>query len=158
MFEIKIIDPSLKQLPERATSGAAAYDLRACWWQLGDLPHSPQVNAFYMEPGQKREVRFGVAVHIAEPGHCAIIAPRSGLASHHDIVLANSFGIIDSDYQGELYAYMINRGDDIVWINKHQRVAQLLVLPIATPEWKVVDDFTQASERGEGGFGSTGHY
>ena len=131
--------------PRRATAGSAALDLRACIAEPIDLM-----------PGQVVEIGLGVAIHISDPGMCGIVAPRSGLGTKHGIVLANTVGIIDSDYMGELRAGTWNRGDAPYTIQPYERLFQLLIVPVCHPRLDVVDSFMSMSERGKSGFGSTG--
>jgi dUTP pyrophosphatase len=142
---VKILDPRLKDnLPTYATGGSAGLDLRAAI----DAPLT-------LEPGQTRMVSTGMAIHIADPGYAALILPRSGLGSKSGIVLGNLVGLIDSDYQGPLMCAMWNRGDAPFTIQPMDRIAQMIVVPVAQVGFEVVDDF-EASARGAGGFGSTG--
>ena len=98
----------------------------------------------------------GIAIHLADPNLCALVVPRSGLGIKHGIVMANLVGVIDADYQGQIIANLWNRGDKAFEIEPYMRVCQLLLVPVALRDFSVVDDFSAASERGEGGFGSTG--
>lgn len=131
-------------LPSYATSGSAGLDLRACI----DAPT-------ILQPGAAELIGCGLAIHIADPHFAALVLPRSGLGHHHGLVLGNLVGVIDSDYQGELKISAWNRGNDPFTINPGERIAQLVLIPIMTPELHVVEDFG-ASERGSGGFGSSG--
>ncbi len=131
-------------LPQYATAGAAGLDLRAC---LGE--------ALTLQPGDSQLVPSGIAIHIGDPGYAAIVLPRSGLGAKHGIVLGNLVGLIDSDYQGPILVSVWNRGKAAFTIQPMDRIAQLVVVPVAQVEWNVVEDFA-ASERGAGGFGSTG--
>jgi dUTP pyrophosphatase len=144
-IDVKILDARLRdQLPQYATPGSAGLDLRACL----DQPLT-------LHPGQTELIPAGMAIHIADPGLAAIILPRSGLGHKHGIVLGNLVGLIDSDYQGQLFVSTWNRGNSAFTINPLERLAQLVVVPIVHVAFNVVDDFT-ASSRGAGGFGSTG--
>jgi len=144
-IDVKILDARLRdQLPQYATPGSAGLDLRACL----DQPLT-------LQPGQTELIPAGMAIHIADPGLAAIILPRSGLGHKHGIVLGNLVGLIDSDYQGQLYVSTWNRGNAAFTINPLERLAQLVVVPIVHVVFNVVDEFS-ASSRGAGGFGSTG--
>jgi dUTP pyrophosphatase len=144
-IDVKILDARLRdQLPQYATPGSAGLDLRACL----DQPLT-------LHPGQTELIPAGMAIHIADPGLAVIILPRSGLGHKHGIVLGNLVGLIDSDYQGQLFVSTWNRGNSAFTINPLERLAQLVVVPIVHVAFNVVDDFT-ASSRGAGGFGSTG--
>lgn len=145
--ELKVLDPRLGTtwpLPTYATDGSAALDLRAML-----------VAAFYLYPGESRAFHTGFALHIADPGLCALILPRSGLGVQ-GLVLANLVGLIDSDYQGEIVVNAWNRADDPIRIEPGDRIAQLLFAPVARPVFDIVDDFAATTTRGVGGFGSTG--
>jgi dUTP pyrophosphatase len=142
---VRIIDERLRgSLPQYATAGAAGLDLRAC---LGE--------ALTLQPGDSQLVPSGIAIHIEDPGYAAIVLPRSGLGAKHGIVLGNLVGLIDSDYQGPILVSVWNRGKTAFTIQPMDRIAQLVVIPVAQVEWNVVDEFA-VSERGAGGFGSTG--
>ena len=144
-IDVKILDARLlDQLPQYATPGAAGLDLRACL----EKPLT-------LQPGQTELIPAGMAIHIADPGLAAIILPRSGLGHKHGIVLGNLVGLIDSDYQGQLFVSTWNRGNAAFTINPLERLAQLVVVPVVQVAFNIVDDFT-ASTRGAGGFGSTG--
>ena len=146
-LQVKILDPRLGRdypLPEYATSGSAGLDLRA----MLDEP-------LELRPGQSELIPSGMAIHIAEPGIAALILPRSGLGHKHGIVLGNLVGLIDSDYQGQLYLSCWNRGGDPFRISVGERIAQLVLVPILRARLQVVDDFAH-SERGTGGLGHTG--
>lgn len=145
--ELKRLDPRLGDsipLPAYATGGSAAMDLRAA-------PES----AVTLSPGDSALVPTGLAIHIADPGWCALILPRSGLGHKHGLVLGNLTGLIDADYQGPLMISCWNRGRAAFTIQPGDRVAQLMVMPVARVAWRVVEEFAP-SERGAGGFGSTG--
>lgn len=146
-LEVKILDPRMKeQLPSYATSGSAGLDLRACI----DAP-------LIIEPGATHLVPTGLAIHIGDPQYAAMILPRSGLGHKHGIVLGNLVGLIDADYQGQLMVSTWNRGDVQFVLNPMERLAQLVIVPVLQVELKVVDEF-RTSERGAGGFGSTGKH
>jgi len=131
-------------LPQYGTPGAAGLDLRACL----DAP-------LVLKPGDSQLVPSGIAIHIGDPGFAAILLPRSGLGAKHGIVLGNLTGLIDSDYQGQVFISMWNRGQAAFTIQPMDRIAQLVVVPVQQVAFNVVEDFT-ASSRGAGGFGSTG--
>jgi dUTP diphosphatase len=131
-------------LPSYATDGSAAMDLRA----------APE-GAVMLAPGDSALIPTGLAIHIGDPGWCALILPRSGLGHKHGLVLGNLTGLIDADYQGPLMISVWNRGRETFTISPGDRIAQLLVTPVARVAWRVVDEFAP-SERGVGGFGSTG--
>ncbi len=144
-IDLKVLDARMAEyLPRYATPGSAGLDLRA----LLDEPVT-------IAPGETRLVRTGLAIHIANPGFAALILPRSGLGHKKGIVLGNLVGLIDSDYQGELMISTWNRGSEPFTLEPFERLAQLMVVPVVQPDFRVVDEF-DASERGEGGFGSTG--
>ncbi len=144
-IDVKILDPRLKdQLPAYATPGSAGLDLRACL----DAP-------LVLEPGTTHLVPTGMAIHVADPGYAALILPRSGMGHKHGIVLGNLVGLIDSDYQGQLMVSTWNRGSTAFTLNPMERLAQLVIVPVVQARFNIVDEFP-ASERGAGGFGSTG--
>ena len=144
-IDVKILDPRMRdQLPTYATPGSAGLDLRACLDE-----------ALTIEPGATHLVPTGLAVHVADPGYAAVILPRSGLGHKHGIVLGNLVGLIDSDYQGPLMVSAWNRSQVAYTLQPMERLAQLVVLPIVQVQFNVVDEFEQ-SNRGTGGFGSTG--
>ncbi|MFC3146133.1 dUTP diphosphatase [Piscinibacterium candidicorallinum] len=144
-LDVKILDERLRQaLPEYATAGAAGLDLRAAI----DVP-------LLIEPGSTHLIPTGLAIHIGDPGYCAMILPRSGLGHKHGIVLGNLVGLIDSDYQGQLMVSTWNRGQTAFTLNPLDRLAQLVIVPVMQVKLNVVGEFA-ASERGTGGFGSTG--
>ena len=144
-LEVKILDERIRgMLPHYATAGAAGLDLRACI----DA-------ALTLQPGDSRLVSSGIAIHVGDPGYAAIILPRSGLGAKSGIVLGNLVGLIDSDYQGPLMVSLWNRGREPFTLQPMDRIAQLVVIPVAQVEFEVVQDFA-ASSRGAGGFGSTG--
>ncbi len=144
-LQVKILDERMRsQLPSYATPGSAGLDLRACINEPIDIA-----------PGQTLLSPTGIAIHVADSGYCAIILPRSGLGHKHGIVLGNLVGLIDSDYQGQLMVSTWNRGQQNFQICAMDRLAQLVIVPIAQVEWEVVEEFS-TSTRGTGGFGSTG--
>ena len=144
-IDVKILDPRLRdQLPSYATAASAGLDLRACIT-------APLVLA----PGQTELIPTGLAIYIADPAYAAMILPRSGLGHKHGIVLGNLVGLIDSDYQGELMVSTWNRGSTSFVLNPMERLAQLVIVPVLQVGFRVVESF-EDSERGEGGFGSTG--
>jgi dUTP pyrophosphatase len=144
-LDVKILDPRIRgMLPHYATPGAAGLDLRACL----DM-------ALVLKPGDSQLVPSGIAIHIGDPGFAAIILPRSGLGAKHGIVLGNLVGLIDSDYQGQVFVSIWNRGQSDFTIQPLDRIAQLMVVPVQQVEFNVVADF-EVSSRGAGGFGSTG--
>ncbi len=144
-IELKILDPRLlEQLPAYATAGSAGLDLRACIKEPLNI-----------EPGTTHLIPTGIAIHIADPGYAAMILPRSGLGHKHGIVLGNLVGLIDSDYQGELMVSTWNRGSSSFVLHPMDRLAQLVIVPVLQVGFKIVDSF-DSSERGAGGFGSTG--
>ncbi|HMM46713.1 MAG TPA: dUTP diphosphatase [Thiobacillaceae bacterium] len=144
-LDVKILDARLRdEMPQYATPGAAGLDLRAC-------VEAPLALA----PGEARLIPTGLAIHLADPGYCAMILPRSGLGHKHGIVLGNLVGLIDSDYQGQLMVSAWNRGPQPFELLPLERIAQLVIVPVVQAEFNLVEDF-EASQRGEGGFGSTG--
>ncbi len=144
-LDVKILDMRLRdQVPRYATAGAAGLDLRACI----DAPLA-------LVPGEAQLVPTGIAIHLGDPGYAALVLPRSGLGHRHGIVLGNLVGLIDSDYQGQIMVSCWNRGHEAFTIQPLERIAQLVVVPVLQVELNVVDQFA-ASERGAGGFGSTG--
>jgi dUTP pyrophosphatase len=144
-IDLKIIDARMRdQLPNYATAGSAGLDLRACI----EAPLT-------IEPGSTHLIPTGLAIHIADPGYAAMILPRSGLGHKHGIVLGNLVGLIDSDYQGELMVSTWNRGATAFVLNPMERLAQLVIVPVLQVGFRVVDSFEE-SDRGAGGFGSTG--
>ena len=144
-IQLKILDPRA-QTPAYASAGAAGLDLRA----LLDAP-------LVLEPGQTTLIKTGLSIHINDPQLAAVILPRSGLGHKHGIVLGNLVGLIDSDYQGELMVSCWNRGQAAFTINPGERIAQLVFVPVVQAAFEVVPEFT-ASQRGGGGFGSTGKH
>lgn len=144
--QIKILHPLMAdQLPQYATSGSAGLDLRACIEQ-----------PITLQPGETYLVPTGLAIHLADPNYAALILPRSGLGHKNGIVLGNLVGLIDSDYQGELKVSLWNRGQEKFVIDPLARIAQMMIIPVMQANFTVVEEFAQ-SDRGEGGFGSTGH-
>jgi dUTP pyrophosphatase len=144
-IDVKILDPRMKELlPAYATQGSAGLDLRACL----DAP-------LVLEPGQTVLIPTGLAIHVADPGYAAMILPRSGLGHKNGIVLGNLVGLIDSDYQGQLMVSTWNRGHAAFTLQPLDRLAQLVIVPVLQVGFNVVDEFA-SSERGAGGFGSTG--
>lgn len=144
-INIKILDPRMAhQLPCYATSGSAGLDLRACL----DAPFTLTPNACQLVP-------TGISMHLNDPGFAALILPRSGLGHKHGIVLGNLVGLIDSDYQGQLMVSVWNRSDTSFTIEPMERVAQLVIVPVVQAHFNVVTEFA-ATQRGEGGYGSTG--
>ncbi|MCJ8301038.1 MAG: dUTP diphosphatase [Pseudomonadales bacterium] len=146
-LQVKILDSRIGAefpLPSYATPGSAGLDLRACL-----------DSALTIEPGQTHLIPTGMAIHIEDPELCAMILPRSGLGHKHGIVLGNLVGLIDSDYQGQLFVSCWNRGQTTFTMEPGERIAQLVLVPVVQAEFEIVDDFS-ASDRGEGGFGSSG--
>jgi dUTP pyrophosphatase len=144
-IDLKVLDRRMaEQLPAYATAGSAGLDLRACLDE-----------ALTLAPGDTVLVPTGLAIHIGDAGLAAMILPRSGLGHKHGVVLGNLVGLIDSDYQGQLMVSVWNRGKDTFVIQPMERIAQMVIVPVVQPSFRVVEDF-DASSRGEGGFGSTG--
>jgi dUTP pyrophosphatase len=144
-IDLKVLDPRMAgALPAYATAGSAGLDLRAC-------TDGPLV----IEPGQATLIPTGIAIHIGDPGLAAMILPRSGLGHKHGIVLGNLVGLIDSDYQGPLMVSCWNRGQAAFTVQPMDRIAQLVIVPVVQARFRQVQEFN-ASDRGEGGFGSTG--
>ena len=144
-IDVKVLDQRLsEQMPAYATPGSAGLDLRACI-------QAPLT----LEPGSTHLIPTGLAVHIADPAYAAMILPRSGMGHKHGIVLGNLVGLIDSDYQGELMVSTWNRGNAAFVLNPMERLAQLVIVPVLQVAFNIVDSFTE-TERGAGGFGSTG--
>jgi len=143
--DIKLLDPRMAGLlPAYATPGSAGLDLRACL-----------DSAVTLAPGQTILIPTGLAIHINDPGLAALILPRSGLGHKHGIVLGNLVGLIDSDYQGQLLVSCWNRGQTTFVIEPLERIAQLVLVPVVQAQFRLVEEF-DATQRGEGGFGSTG--
>ena len=144
---LKVLDPRMAEhLPAYATPGSAGLDLRACI----DAP-------LVLEPGQTQLVPTGIAIHIGDPGLAAMILPRSGLGHKHGIVLGNLVGLIDADYQGPLMVSCWNRSQTAFTLQPMERLAQLIIVPVVQASFRRVEEFG-ASDRGEGGFGSTGKH
>jgi dUTP pyrophosphatase len=146
-INLKVLDPRVGSeypLPEYATPGSAGMDLRAC---VDDT--------IILKPGETQLLPTGIAIHISDPGLCATILPRSGLGHKRGIVMGNLVGLIDSDYQGQLMVSVWNRGQEVQEIQPGERIAQLVILPVVQAQFEIVEDFPQ-SERGQGGFGSSG--
>ncbi len=147
-IKLKILDPRIGKeipLPEYATTGSAGLDLRAC------IDGSLEV-----KPGETHLVPTGMAIHIDDESMAAVILPRSGLGHKHGIVLGNLVGLIDSDYQGQLFISVWNRGQKNFTINVGDRMAQLVFVPVVQAKFHIVESFDE-SERAQGGFGHTGH-
>lgn len=147
-IEVKILDSRIGSefpLPHYATPGSAGMDLRACVEQEMTL-----------DPGETFLIPTGIAIHISDPKLAAIILPRSGLGHKHGIVLGNLVGLIDSDYQGQLFVSCWNRGQESFTIHPGDRIAQLVVVPVVQAEFEIVEEF-DLSERADGGFGHSGH-
>ncbi|MCV2423175.1 dUTP diphosphatase [Paucibacter sp. DJ2R-2] len=146
--DLKVLDARMaEQVPSYATPGSAGLDLRACL----DAPIT-------LAPGQTTLIPTGLAIHIGDPGLAAVILPRSGLGHKHGIVLGNLVGLIDSDYQGQLMVSCWNRGQSEFVIQPFERIAQLVLVPVVQAAFRRVEEFGDASSRGEGGFGSTGKH
>ena len=144
-LEVRILDPRIRDsLPHYATPGAAGLDLRACL-----------DTALTLQPGDSQLVPAGIAIHLGDPGLAAMVLPRSGLGAKHGIVLGNLVGLIDSDYQGQIFISVWNRGQAAFTLQPLERIAQLVVVPVVQVQFEVVEQFA-ASARGAGGFGSTG--
>jgi dUTP pyrophosphatase len=144
-IDVRILDDRLRgQLPQYATPGSAGLDLRACI----NVPLT-------LAPGASELIPSGMAIHLADPGLAAVILPRSGLGHKHGIVLGNLVGLIDSDYQGQIFVSTWNRGSAAFTISPMERLAQLVVVPVVQVGFNVVEEFG-SSRRGAGGFGSTG--
>ena len=144
--DLKILDARLRDnMPAYATPGSAGLDLRACL----DAPLT-------LAPGEWQLVPTGMAIHLADPGYAAMILPRSGLGHKHGIVLGNLVGLIDSDYQGQLMVSAWNRSPTAFTLQPMDRLAQLVIVPVVQPSFRLVEEFGAVSQRGEGGYGSTG--
>ena len=146
-LQIRVLDPRIGReypLPQYATSGSAGVDLRACI----DAP-------LELKPGDTQLIPSGIAIYLQDPAYAAIVLPRSGLGHKHGIVLGNLVGLIDSDYQGQIFVSCWNRGQSTFTIQPGERIAQLVVVPVVQVEFDVVNEFV-ATERGAGGFGSSG--
>jgi deoxyuridine 5'-triphosphate nucleotidohydrolase len=147
VIKLKVLDPRLGRdfpLPEYATRGSAGLDLRACL----DAP-------LVLKPGQTELVPTGLAIHLDDPGLAAVLLPRSGLGHKHGIVLGNLVGLIDSDYQGQVFVSAWNRGSQAFTVEPGERLAQMVIVPVVRARFEVVEEFS-ASERGAGGFGHSG--
>ncbi|ASJ24832.1 dUTP diphosphatase [Laribacter hongkongensis] len=143
--DLKILDARLAdQQPAYATPGSAGLDLRAA------IDAETEIR-----PGETRLIPTGIALHLEDPGYAAMILPRSGLGHKHGIVLGNLVGLIDSDYQGQVFVSVWNRGHETFRLAPLDRIAQMVIVPVVQVDFRVVDDFTSSS-RGSGGFGSTG--
>ena len=143
--QLKIVRPQMQErLPRYATPGSAGLDLHACIER-----------ELILQPGQTELIPTGIAIHLADANLAAMILPRSGLGHKHGIVLGNLVGLIDSDYQGELMVSVWNRGQSVFTVQPFERIAQMVSVPVVQAAFEIVGDFA-ASERGEGGFGSTG--
>ena len=144
-IDYKILNPLIKEhIPTYASEGSAGLDLRAC---IND----PVV----INPGKTELIPTGISIFIKDPGYAGLILPRSGLGHKHGIVLGNLVGLIDSDYQGELFISTWNRGSSSFTINSLDRIAQLVIVPVSQATFNLVSDYSK-SDRGDGGFGSTG--
>lgn len=148
-IQLKILDARLGNeipLPEYATTGAAGLDLRACVDTVVEL-----------QPSETLLIPTGLAIHIDDPNLAAVLLPRSGLGHKHGIVLGNLVGLIDSDYQGQVFVSCWNRGDTAFTIQVGERIAQMVFVPVVQVKFEQVDEFNQSS-RGHGGFGHTGRH
>lgn len=148
--QVKLLNPKIGQdpnfpLPTRATDGSAGIDLRACI----DEPIT-------IKAGETKLIGTGLSIYIADPNYAGIILPRSGLGHKHGIVLGNLIGLIDADYQGELMVSVWNRSITDFVLHPAERMAQYMVVPVVRPSFEIVDEFSEVSERGAGGFGSSG--
>ena len=145
--DVKLLDPRLAdKIPTYATPGSAGLDLRACIDQ-----------AIELKPGQAELVPTGMAIHLTDSGLAAVVLPRSGLGHRHGIVLGNLVGLIDSDYQGQIFVSVWNRGGSVFTLNPMERIAQLVFVPVFQVQLNPVEVFAE-SQRGDGGFGSTGSH
>jgi dUTP pyrophosphatase len=145
--DMKILDSRIRDaMPDYATPGSAGLDLRACTEDTQTI-----------QPGETILIPTGMAIHIDNAYHAALILPRSGLGHKHGIVLGNLVGLIDSDYQGQLYVSCWNRSQEPFVLKPMERIAQLVIVPVVQAEFHIVDEFTE-TDRGEGGFGSTGKH
>ena len=144
-IDFKILNPLIKDhIPTYASEGSAGLDLRAC---VNDT--------LVIDPGNTELIPTGISIFIQDPGYAGLILPRSGLGHKHGIVLGNLVGLIDSDYQGELFISTWNRGTTSFTINSLDRIAQLVIVPVSQATFNLVSDYSK-SDRGDGGFGSTG--
>ena len=149
VIELKILDERLGRefpLPDYATDGSAGVDLRACVDEAMDI-----------EPGQTELIPTGMAIHIGDPSLAAVLLPRSGLGHKHGIVLGNLVGLIDSDYQGQVFVSCWNRGEETFRLEPGERLAQMVLVPVVQARFEVVGSF-ESSERGAGGFGHSGRH
>ncbi|AOZ49624.1 dUTP diphosphatase [Chromobacterium vaccinii] len=145
VIDVKILDARLRDnLPAYATSGSAGLDLRAATEETMTI-----------QPGETKLIPTGIAIHLNDPGLAAMLLPRSGLGHKHGIVLGNLVGLIDSDYQGQMFVSVWNRGQEPFRLEPMERIAQMVIVPVVQVGFNIVDDF-DASDRGAGGFGSTG--
>lgn len=148
-IQLQILDKRVGkeiELPHYATDGSAGMDLRACIDE-----------AFVIHPGETHLIPTGIAIHIGDPGLAAVLLPRSGLGHKHGIVLGNLTGLIDSDYQGQLFVSCWNRGNESFTVKPGERIAQMVFVPVVQASFEIVENFDE-SERGEGGFGHTGRH
>jgi dUTP pyrophosphatase len=148
-IQLKILDPRLGSefpLPHYATDGSAGMDMRACVDE-----------ALEMAPGETHLIPTGMAIHVEDPGLAAILLPRSGLGHKHGIVLGNLVGLIDSDYQGQVFVSCWNRGSETFTIKPGERIAQMVIVPVVHADFEIVEEFV-TSARGAGGFGHTGRH
>jgi dUTP pyrophosphatase len=146
-LDIKILDERIREhLPAYATGGSAGLDIRAC------IP-----DPITLRPGDSALIPSGIAIHIGDPGFAAVLIPRSGLGHKHGIVLGNLVGLIDSDYQGQVFVSCWNRGKEPFVVNPMERIAQMVIVPVVQVELNIVESFDE-SARGAGGFGSTGKH
>lgn len=148
-IELKILDPRIGKdfpLPDYATDGSAGIDLRAVLDK-----------AIMLKPGETQLIPTGIAIHMADPGLAAVLLPRSGLGHKHGIVLGNLVGLIDSDYQGQVFVSCWNRGDSEFEVEPGERICQMVFVPVVRADFELVSEFTP-SERGDGGFGHTGRH
>ncbi|MCB1874510.1 MAG: dUTP diphosphatase [Chromatiales bacterium] len=148
-IEVKILDTRIGQqwpLPQYATEGSAGVDLRAC------IDHE-----ISLEPGETELIPSGIAIHIGTPDLAAVLLPRSGLGHKHGIVLGNLVGLIDSDYQGQVFVSVWNRGKTSFVLHPGERLAQMVFVPVAQVDFQVVQEF-ESSQRGSGGFGHSGRH
>ncbi len=147
VIKVKILDARIGKefpMPQYATAGSAGMDVRACL-----------AEPLVLKPGDTALIASGIAIHIGDPGHAAMLLPRSGLGHKHGIVLGNLVGLIDSDYQGEVMVSCWNRGDAPFTIQPGERIAQMIIVPVVQAQFEIVNEFT-GSARGAGGFGHSG--